>query len=135
VPYLLDSDVLIYYINGVESIQELFKRIAPDGLAVSAVSYMETRQGLGRSQYPREAQIRLDDLLETLPIIAFSRPEAYRCANLRETLLQKGQRVRQRALDLMIAATALEYELTLLTNNPADYKDLPGLRIETPQTL
>lgn len=119
-PYLLDSDILIYYTNGVPRIHTLIARIAPDGLAVSAVSYMETQQGIGRSPHP---------------VVAFSRVEAHRCAGLRETLQQQGRRVRQRALDLMIAATALEHNFTLVTNNPADYSDLPGLRVETPQTI
>jgi predicted nucleic acid-binding protein len=35
----------------------------------------------------------------------------------------------------MIAATALEHNLTLVTNNPADYSDLLGLLVETPKTL
>ena len=134
-PHLLDSDILIYYTNGVGSIHELIERIAPDGLAVSAVSYMETQQGIGRSLHPEDAQTRLDELLERVPVVAFSRLEAYRCAGLRETLQQQGRRVRQRALDLMIAATALEHNLTLVTNNPADYSDLPGLVIETPRTV
>ncbi len=134
-PYLLDSDILIYYTNGVPSIHQLFERIAPEGLAVSAVSYMETRQGIGRSPHPRDAQTRLDELLVRVPVVAFSRVEAYRCAVLREMLQQQGRRVRQRALDLMIAATALEHDFTLVTNNPADYNDLPGLLVETPQTI
>jgi tRNA(fMet)-specific endonuclease VapC len=32
--------------------------------------------------------------------------------------------------DLSIAATALIYDLTLVTHNTADYVDIPDLRIE-----
>lgn len=134
-PYLVDSDILIYYTNGVLETHDLIEHLAPVGLAVSAVSYMETQQGIRRSPIPHDAQTRLDDLLEAVPIVAFSRSEALRCAQLRETLRNQGSRVRQWALDLMIAATALEHGFTLLTNNPADYRDVPGLQVETPQTL
>ena len=34
----------------------------------------------------------------------------------------------------MIAATALEHNLTLLTNNPSGYSDIPDLLVETPQS-
>jgi predicted nucleic acid-binding protein len=32
-----------------------------------------------------------------------------------------------RALDLLIAAPALEHQLTLVTRNLGDYNDIPGL--------
>jgi hypothetical protein len=83
-PGELDSDVLIYYTNVVTSIHEMIARLAPAGLAVSAVSYMETQQGVQRSPVPQDAQTRLDELLEWVPIVAFSRAEARRCADVRE---------------------------------------------------
>ncbi|HUZ03134.1 MAG TPA: hypothetical protein VMU89_22540, partial [Thermomicrobiaceae bacterium] len=52
---------------------------------------------------------------------------ARRCAELREELRRQDRRVRARALDLMVAATALQYDLTLVTRNIADYDDVPGL--------
>jgi len=54
---------------------------------------------------------------------------ARRCAQLRETLRREGKRVRQRALDLLIAATALEFGLTVVTRNSEDYRDIPGLSL------
>jgi tRNA(fMet)-specific endonuclease VapC len=128
-PYLLDSDILIYYTNGVSSTHALITRLAPDGIAVSVVSYMETQQGISRSPHPHDAQARFDALLDWVPIVPFARAEALQCAQVRETLENQGKRVRQRALDLMIAATALEHGLTLVTNNPADYHDIPGLQL------
>jgi predicted nucleic acid-binding protein len=54
---------------------------------------------------------------------------AQRCARLRRTLKNQGRRVNSRALDLIIAATALEHRLTLVTNNPKDYEDIPWLKL------
>ena len=34
------------------------------------------------------------------------------------------------ALDLLIAAVALLYDLTLVTNNTKDFQNIPGLRLE-----
>ena len=39
------------------------------------------------------------------------------------------KRVRSRALDLMNAATAMEYDLALVTHNLSDYSDIPELTI------
>jgi predicted nucleic acid-binding protein len=38
--------------------------------------------------------------------------------------------VNSRALDLIIAATALEYDLTLVTDNTGDFKDIPDLTLQ-----
>ena len=46
---------------------------------------------------------------------------------MRHDLTVQGKRVRQRALDLMIAATAIEYNLILVTRNRPDCADIHGL--------
>jgi predicted nucleic acid-binding protein len=52
---------------------------------------------------------------------------ARRCAALREELGRQGKRVRARAFDPVLAATALEHRLRLVTRNLADFADLPAL--------
>jgi len=54
---------------------------------------------------------------------------AKRCARLRETLRRQGRRINNRAMDLIIAATALEHDLTLVTRITDDYRDIPGLML------
>ena len=63
------------------------------------------------------------------PVLTLTIPIAERCARLRETLRLQGKRVNQRALDLIVAATALEHDLTLVPRNVADYRDIPGLNL------
>jgi len=50
-------------------------------------------------------------------------------ARLRRDLRARKLPVAQRALDLFIAATALEHQLTLVTHNRGDYADVPGLTL------
>jgi len=49
-------------------------------------------------------------------------------ASARHELEQSGQRIG--ALDLLIASIALANDLTLVTNNTAEFARVPGLRIE-----
>jgi predicted nucleic acid-binding protein len=35
--------------------------------------------------------------------------------------------------DALIAATAIQHRLTLVTRNPRDYRGIPGLKVEAPQ--
>lgn len=131
-PYLIDSDWLIDHLEDVPSASQLLERLAQEGIAISIVSYMETYQGLERSPNPEQAQAKFQALIESIPILPFSLAVAQRCAQLRETLKRQGKRVNARALDLIIAATALEYNLTLVTRNTEDFDDIPNLKLYQP---
>ena len=42
---------------------------------------------------------------------------------------RQGKRVGQRALDLIVAATAIEHDLVLVTRNVRDYADIPQIKL------
>ena len=127
--YLIDSDWLIDFLDDVPAAMTLLDQLASDGIAISVITYMEVYQGTERSPNPAEAQAKLRSLVQGVPVLPISVPVAERCGRLRATLQRQGKRVRARALDLLIAATALEYNLTLVTRNKDDYKDIPGLTL------
>ena len=129
--YLVDSDWLIDYLEGTPEALRLLEEIAEPGLAISIITYMEAYQGLLRSEDPEDASRRFDALLRAIPLVSISTAVARRCAMIREELRSGGARVRSRALDLLIAASAIEHHLTLVTRNIKDYKDIPGLRVMT----
>jgi predicted nucleic acid-binding protein len=75
------------------------------------------------------ATTSLAALIATTPVLPVTLAVAERCARLRESLCRQGRRVNSRAMDLIIAATALEHDLTLVTRNVADDQDIPGLKL------
>ena len=127
--YLIDSNWVIQHLNNDPAAVALLDRLVNDGFAVGIVSYMEAYQGILRTSDPAKARARFDAFFTAIPILAFSRDVARRCAELRETLSLQGKCVPPRALDLMIAETAIEHGLTLVTQNKADYQDIPGLSL------
>lgn len=127
--YLIDSDVIIYHLNGVAAATQLLRRLFLDDPAISVITYVEVLDGVQSGSNPQVAHVRLEALIERVPMLDFSRTDAERCAHLRSTLRGQGRRVRSRALDLLIAATALERGLTLVTNNPDDYADIQELSL------
>ncbi len=128
-PYLIDTDWVIDLLASVPEAIQLLDRLAQDGIAISIITYMEAYQGVERSPHPEEAQNKLSALLDSLPVVSLSPAVAQRCARLRETLRKQGKWVNARSLDLIIAATALEYNLTLVTRNTEDYADVPDLKL------
>jgi predicted nucleic acid-binding protein len=127
-PHLLDSDWFIDYLDAIPQAVQLVASLVGDGLSISIITYIEVYQGVyrRRSSVADEALARALTLMPVLPI---SLAAAERCARLRESLRRQGRRVNSRAMDLIIAATALEHDLTLVTRNVADYQDIPGLKL------
>ena len=105
--YLLDSDIVIDHLANDPDAMRLVRRLVPYGLSMSAVSYMEAYQGIGRGPDPDATAAALRALIDTVRVLPFAIAEAQRCAGIREALRQRGRRVNSRSLDLMIAATAI----------------------------
>ncbi len=127
--YLIDSDWLIDYLANLPEAQQLLGRLFDSGIAVSVISYMEVYEGVLRSHDPRDAAEKLESLLQSAGLLEVSASIARRCARLREMLRSQDKRIAPRALDLLIAATTLEYDLALVTRNVDDYADIPELRL------
>ena len=73
-----------------------------------------------------QRRLRLDRLLARFAIIHIDPPivDAYR------TIIAVTGFSRRRILDRLIAATALTHDLTLITINGPDFRDIPGLKLE-----
>jgi tRNA(fMet)-specific endonuclease VapC len=132
-PYLIDSHVVIDHLADVPETSQLLSRLAADGIAMSIITYMEAFQGIVRSPQPTEANAKFRAFAKSIPVLPLSLAVAERCARLRETLRGQNKRVNSRALDLIIAATALEYDLSLVTGNTEDFKDIPDLPLSQPR--
>jgi predicted nucleic acid-binding protein len=129
VAYLLDSNVVIPFLARDPATVPLVEHFALDGVAMSIVTYMEAYQGTLRGPDSVLAQARFEEILPEIPVLPFSLATAQGCARLREDLKSRGRRVRDRALDLVIAATAIEYDLQLVSRNRADFADIPQLTL------
>jgi len=129
VRYLLDSDVVIDHLKNIRQVTDLIGKLEEHDVFLNMVTYMEVYQGIYRDPEPIVAKAQFMELLDSVGIALFTEAVARRCALLREGLKHSGRRVRQRALDLITAATELESDLFLVTRNTADYDDIPGLRL------
>jgi predicted nucleic acid-binding protein len=131
--YLVDSTLVIDHLAENPAASQLINQLVADGIVMSIVTYMEVFQGVIRSEQPEKAAEKFHAFADTVLILPFSFAVAERCARLRETLRSQNKRVKSRALDLIIAATALEYGLTLVTRNTDDFKDIPDLSFTQPR--
>ena len=129
--YLLDTDIVVYHLNEVQAASELVDELFDVGVAMSIITYVEVLDGIDRSSDPQLARERFSEMIATMPVIAFGRQEARELIEIRQSLRRYGRNVRRRALDLQIAATARAHNLTLVTNNPDDYRGIDDLNLHS----
>lgn len=110
---LVDSDVLVDHLRG----HRRFER-GQDDAHVSAI----TRAELFSGRATEERRIR--QLLEPMTELPVDRAVAERAGRLRRTGTI-------RLPDALIAATALEHRLTLVTRNVQDFEAVKGLRLRS----
>lgn len=126
--YLLDTNICIYIIKRQPS--EVLHRLEslPQGSAVlSVVSYAELRAGLEMQAANRAQDERVLALLtQRIPVLPFGESDAISFGVMRAAVRDR----RRDTMDRLIAAHAVSAGLTLVTNNEADFKDYPGLKVE-----
>jgi tRNA(fMet)-specific endonuclease VapC len=132
--YLLDSDFVTDWLNRQAAAVALFPRLLQDGVAMSIISHSEILEGILGGRDPKAAERVFRTFLQGVRILPVSRAVSRRHAKLRLDLRRNKRQINERALDLLIAATALTYGLTLVTSNTRDYQDISALVLLNPRT-
>ena len=123
--YLIDSDFLADYLKGRTPAIEVLGRLRVEGLAVSVITLGEVYEGIYFGNNPRGNERGLTQLLRRVTILPVTEQIDRRYARIRGELRQRGQLIGDP--DLLIAATALHHDLTLLTRNRRDFERVPAL--------
>jgi tRNA(fMet)-specific endonuclease VapC len=97
-------------------------------IAISAVVLAELYSGAHKHPNPPRLLSLIADLVREVVVLHFDPPCAKEFGKLNGELLRKGIVVS--FADLAIAATAMAHDLTLVTHNTADFKVIPGLRLD-----
>jgi tRNA(fMet)-specific endonuclease VapC len=133
--FLLDTDTVIDYLTGREPALTLVPQLQQrDGIAVSSPTLIELNTGVYGGRNPTEAERQLRGFPRVATVLPVSRRVILQAARLRAELLATRAPIKHRAYDLLTAATALAYDLTLVTSNHRDFADIPGLNRLNPRT-
>ncbi len=110
----------------------MLRSIAPEGLAISLVTYGEVLDGILTSPEPTRNNQRWQEFLAPFTVLNITLPIAEIWAELRGRLRTKGAHVPD--ADLLIAATALYLDMTVVTGNIRHFGRIAGLEVlEAPQ--
>ena len=120
IQFLIDTDCAIYAMTArFPALGDRLSACDPGEVAISAISFAEIALGseLGK---PPPSQV-LEAFVAAIPLIAFDEAAARVYARLP---------FKRARFDRLLAAHALSLGATIVTNNEADFSDVPGLTVE-----
>jgi tRNA(fMet)-specific endonuclease VapC len=127
VKYLVDTDWVIDHLNNIHATTERLLELQPEGVALSVISLAELYEGVYYSRDPVKNETILNIFLSQFPVMEIDQDICQCFGRERGKLRKAGKMLGD--FDLMIAATCLCRNLTLLTNNLSHFERIEGLRL------
>lgn len=126
--FVLDTDICSAHLKGDGRVHTRTVQHS-GGIYMSILTLGELYTWANRD--PDRSAARIDaigDLLSDVQVLQVDQQIAFVFGATRAELLGRGRVVD--VVDLFIAATALEFNFTVVTHNVKHFQDVPGLRIE-----
>ncbi len=120
---LIDTSVLIAHLRGRLALQQLLRGY--EEVYVSAITLYELEYGAIKAGRASDFAQLQQAFRPTL--LAVGRAEAEQAAQVNGALARKNQQIGPR--DALIAGTALQWDLELLTLNVDEFQRVPGLSV------
>ena len=125
--YLVDTDWAIEYLLERQPVRRRLEALFAEGVGISVVSVGELYDGILGANDVRKAQDDLRAFLEIVQVLPLDEDACRIFARERRRLRESGLRLED--LDLLIGATAIHNDLTLLANNRRRFGRMRGLRM------
>ena len=125
--FLLDTNICIYYIKGLYELKSKFKDVGPENCFISEITLAELKFGVAKSQAKKKNQLALENFLSGIQILPiFPALDIYASKKAR---LQKSGKVID-DFDLLIGATAVSFDLVMVTNNTNHFNRIADIKLE-----
>lgn len=126
--FCLDTNTLIYFFKGLGNVSTRLLTTPPGEIAIPAVVIFELEVGIGKSAYPRKKKSQLQELASLVNIVPFGQSEAKCAAGIRIKLERQGNPIGP--YDILVAASAMANNSTLVTHNQKEFERVEGLKVE-----
>ncbi len=126
--YLIDTDIIIYSLKNFPNVKNNFQIHANDPKWISVITYGELVFGARKSNDYIKNIASVERVLNLFPVIEVTEPIMETFGNIKADLQFHGNIIDD--MDLIIAATALSLDYTLVTNNEKHFSRIPGLNIK-----
>lgn len=125
--YLLDTNICVYFLKGQFNLDKGIEKAGTENCYISEVTIAELKFGAENSENKEKNRKTIDEFVSKFTIIPiFNSFDIY--AKEKARLRKKGLPLDD--FDLLIGATAITNDLTLVTRNTSDFERLEGVKIE-----
>lgn len=129
VKFLLDTDTCIAIMNNnPSSVRQQLMKKRVDDVGISVISLYELQYGISKSSKVEQNTHTLNNFLEYIQVLDWTRECAYTAGTLRAGLEKTGKLIGPH--DMQIAAHALTLKATLITHNMKEFKRVNQLKIK-----
>lgn len=126
--YILDTDILIYFLKGYENVVTHFATTSPEKLSITIINHTELLFGAHNSAKKKQNLGKIQSFLDKFEILPFCNESSHIFAAQKAALKNTGKIIDD--LDLIIASIALKHQRTLVTNNTKHFERIKNLKIE-----
>ncbi len=127
--YLLDTNIISYWMRGDEKVIKKIKRQSPSDLSLSTITLAEILYGIEKSpNKKRERQLKINQISSLLYLYSFDEAAAEKYALIRAGLEKEGRVISER--DTQIASIALANKLVVVTHNVKEFGRVKKLKVE-----
>ena len=123
----MDTDWVIDYLHKADRTARRLEELLPDGVGLSIISLAELYDGLAGSKNPDADEESLRLFLEAVEVVPLDDVACRIFGEERARLREEGNLIGD--MDILIGATAISKDLTVLTNNRKDFRRIHGLNI------
>lgn len=120
--YLLDTSTCVFFPRGKLDLDQKIKKLGRENFFISEITVLELRFGAENSDFPLKSHKAVDDFVNGLTIIPIY--SCFRRYAVEKVRLRKIGKPMHDEFDLLIGVTALENDLTLVTDNTTDFLNL-----------
>ncbi|MBW1787239.1 MAG: type II toxin-antitoxin system VapC family toxin [Deltaproteobacteria bacterium] len=127
--YLLDTNIVSYWMRGDEEIIGKIRRRKPSELSLSTITLAEIYYGIEKSPIKKkERRIKIERIHSQLEVYPFEETAAQKYAVIRTRLEKQGAVISER--DLQIASIAMANKLIVVTHNVKEFSRIVHLKWE-----
>lgn len=128
--YLVDSDWVADYLKGRDEARQFLSSLAPEGVAISLITFGEIYEGIYYDPNPKSHEAGFRSFLQWVDVLLLNRRIMQRFARIRGQLRRQGQLLGDP--DILVGASAVHHDLTLISRNLKDFQRIPELKLFSP---
>jgi tRNA(fMet)-specific endonuclease VapC len=127
--YLLDTNIISYWMRGDPTVIARIKECVPSNLSLSAITLAEILYGIEKSPVKKkERRSKIKKISSLLSVYPFDEAAAEHYAVIRTQLERTGEMISER--DVQLAAIAMGNRLTVVTHNVKEFRRIEKLSVE-----